>query len=34
MHEVPVIGDAIDRGILMLWTAPPPAHRCHGCGRY
>jgi hypothetical protein len=16
----------------MLWTAPPPAHRCHGCG--
>ena len=18
---------------LMLWTAPPPAHRCHGCGR-
>ena len=19
--------------LLMLWTAPPPAHRCHGCGR-
>ena len=18
--------------VLMLWTAPPPAHRCHGCG--
>jgi hypothetical protein len=18
--------------LLMLWTAPPPAHRCHGCG--
>ena len=18
---------------MMLWTAPPPAHRCHGCGR-
>src|SRR6202048_199180 len=18
----------------MLWTAPPPAHRCHGCGRF
>jgi hypothetical protein len=21
------------RPLLMLWTAPPPAHRCHGCGR-
>ena len=20
--------------LLRLWTAPPPAHRCHGCGRY
>ena len=20
------------RPLLMLWTAPPPAHRCHGCG--
>ena len=19
--------------LLMLWTAPSPAHRCHGCGR-
>jgi hypothetical protein len=19
--------------ILMLWTAPPPARECHGCGR-
>src|SRR5680860_364674 len=18
--------------LLMLWTAPPPAHQCHGCG--
>ena len=18
--------------LLMLWTAPPPAHECHGCG--
>jgi hypothetical protein len=18
--------------LLMLWTAPSPAHRCHGCG--
>jgi transposase len=18
----------------MLWTAPPPAHRCHGCARW
>jgi hypothetical protein len=22
-----------DGPLLMLWTAPPPAHRCHGCGR-
>jgi FMN phosphatase YigB (HAD superfamily) len=21
------------RPLLMLWTAPPPAHRCHGWGR-
>jgi hypothetical protein len=20
------------RPLLMLWTAPPPAHECHGCG--
>jgi hypothetical protein len=19
--------------LLMLWTAPPPARECHGCGR-
>ena len=19
--------------LMMLWTAPLPAHRCHGCGR-
>src|SRR6476620_9120203 len=19
--------------VVMLWTAPPPAHGCHGCGR-
>jgi hypothetical protein len=21
------------RPLLMLWTAPPPARECHGCGR-
>ena len=20
------------RSLLMLWTAPPPARKCHGCG--
>jgi hypothetical protein len=25
--------DAARGPSLMLWTAPPPAHRCHGCGR-
>jgi len=23
----------VEASILMLWTAPPPAHQCHGCGR-
>jgi hypothetical protein len=26
-------GAATSRQILMLWTAPPPARECHGCGR-
>jgi glutathione S-transferase len=25
MHKTPEF--------LMLWTAPPPARECHGCGR-
>jgi hypothetical protein len=24
----------LDRLLLMLWTAPPPARRCHGYVRY
>ena len=27
------VSEAAECPLLMLWTAPPPAHECHGCGR-
>jgi hypothetical protein len=33
-YEIPGgVWNDIQQLLLMLWTAPPPAHRCHGCGR-
>ena len=26
-------GTLVQGQLLMLWTAPPPARECHGCGR-
>jgi hypothetical protein len=25
--------EVIELPLVMLWTAPPPARECHGCGR-
>jgi hypothetical protein len=30
--EARVICCICSRPVLMLWTAPPPARKCHGCG--
>jgi alkyldihydroxyacetonephosphate synthase len=31
--ETAITWDRFESLLLMLWTAPPPARPCHGCGR-